>query len=58
MVTKLWTIVGWVQGEEISLTISLGWGQNDWDTTLHNGPSYALFMFLVSLPYFFLVVIE
>jgi hypothetical protein len=48
MVTKLWTMVGWVQGEEISLTISFGWGQNDWDTTLHNGPPFALFMFLLS----------
>lgn len=42
MVTKLWTIVGWVYGEEISQTISFSWGQNDWDFTLHNGPLYEM----------------
>jgi hypothetical protein len=39
-------------------TISFGWGQNDWDSTLHYGPPYGLFRFPLTINFIWWMSME
>lgn len=61
MVTKLWTVSSWPGARRGNNpeAISSGWGQNGWDSALHDGPPVCTVSVSgVRLPSIFPLVVE